>query len=132
MSGELINPEALPPPSGFSYAVRSTGQRTVHFAGHTAVGADGAIVGEGDLVAQFERVLANLAATAAAARVELEQLAKLTLYVIDIEVYRANSAEIGALYRRTFGAHYPAMTLVQVQRLWDPRALIEIDGVAVL
>jgi len=126
-----INPAPLPRPSGFSYAISASGARTVHFAGHTAADAQGRIVGPGRLTAQFEQVLLNLQATSQAAELGLSQVVKLTLYVTDIQAYRAEVEQIGAIYRRFFGSHYPAMTLVQVQRLWDEEAMIEIDAVAV-
>lgn len=127
----VINPESLPRPSGFSYAVSASGERTVHFAGHTAVDGEGRIVGPGDIAAQFEQVLHNLQVTASAAVVELSQVARLTIYVTDVESYQGKAQEIGVIYRRFFGSHYPAMTLVPVPRLWDKQALIEIEGVAI-
>lgn len=125
-----VNPASLPRPSGYSYAVSASGGRTVHFAGHTAAGAQGQIVGPGSLTAQFEQVLLNLQATAEAAGLGLTHFVKLTLYVTDLQAYQADAKQIGAIYRRYFGAHYPAMTLVQVSRLWDEQAMIEIEGVA--
>jgi enamine deaminase RidA (YjgF/YER057c/UK114 family) len=129
--GITINPASLPRPSGFSYAIRATGDRTVHFSGHTAVDAYGQILAPGDIVAQFEQVLWNLHATAQAAGLELSQVVKLTVYVTDTRAYQDRAQEIGVVYGRFFGAYYPAMTLVQVARLWDEKALIEIEGVAV-
>jgi enamine deaminase RidA (YjgF/YER057c/UK114 family) len=127
-----INPPELGRPSGFSYAYDARGERSVHFAGHTALDREGRIVGPGDILRQFEQALANLRATAAAAGLELTGLIKLNLYVTDVEAYKAKAAEIGAVYRRYFGRHYPAMTLVGVSRLWEPEAMIEIEAVAVV
>lgn len=129
---EIINPESLPRGSGFSYAVSSTGTRTVYFAGHTSTDADGRIVDRSDLVAQYEQVLKNLEVTATAAGVSFRDMVKLRLYVTDVEAYKARSKEIGAVYRRYFGSHYPAMTLVEIRRLWDEEALIEIEAEATL
>ena len=126
-----INPPELGRPSGFSYAFDASGKRSVHFSGHTALDGSGKIVGPGDIAAQFEQTLHNLQATAAAAQVELTDLAKLTLFVTDVEAYKEHSAEIGAVYRRYFGSHFPAMTLVGVTRLWEADALIEIEAVAI-
>jgi enamine deaminase RidA (YjgF/YER057c/UK114 family) len=126
-----INPPELGRPSGFSYAFDASGKRSVHFSGHTALDDSGKIVGESDIAAQFEQTLHNLQATAVAAQVELTDLVKLTLFVTDVEAYKEHSAEIGAVYRRYFGSHFPAMTLVGVTRLWEADAMIEIDAVAV-
>lgn len=128
---EIINPASLARPRGFSYAVRSEGDLTVHFAGHTAMDAEGEIVGPGDLVRQFEQTLMNLQTTAEAAGVSLQEVVKLNLYVTDVEAYKRQGRAIGQVYRRFFGDHYPAMTLIQVSRLWDEAALIEIEAVAV-
>ena len=126
-----INPPELGRPSGFSYAFSSSGKRNVHFSGHTALDGSGMIVGPGNLAAQFEQTLNNLRATAAAAQVELKDLVKLTIFVTDVEAYKDRSTEIGAVYRRYFGSHFPAMTLVGVTRLWEADAMIEIEAVAV-
>ena len=126
-----INPPELGRPSGFSYAFDARGERTVHFSGHTALDGSGMIVGPGNLAAQFVQTLNNLRATAAAAQVELKDLVKLTIFVTDVEAYKDRSTEIGAVYRRYFGSHFPAMTLVGVTRLWEADAMIEIEAVAV-
>ncbi len=126
-----INPPELGRPSGFSYAFDASGKRSVHFSGHTALDGSGKIVGESDIAAQFEQTLHNLEATAVAAQVGLTDLVKLTLFVTDVEAYKEHSAEIGAVYRRYFGSHFPAMTLVGVTRLWEADAMIEIEAVAI-
>jgi enamine deaminase RidA (YjgF/YER057c/UK114 family) len=128
----VINPPQLPKASGFSYAVRTEGGTQLYLAGHAALNAQGEIVGSGDLLAQFEQVLKIFRLTLSAAGGEMNQIVKMTIYVTDVERYRRKSAEIGDIYRRFFADHYPAMTLVQVERLWDKEALIEIDGIAVL
>jgi enamine deaminase RidA (YjgF/YER057c/UK114 family) len=131
MMGEPINPKSLPAPRGYSYAIRTEGNRTVHFGGHISVDGKGQIVGANDLVAQFDQSLQNLSLTAAEASVELTDIVKMTIYVTDAEAYRSNSKEIGVIYRRHFGEYYPAMTLVEISRLWDPGAMIEIEAVAI-
>ena len=129
--GEPINPPSLPAPRGYSYAIRAQGNRLVHFAGHISVDGEGQIVGASDLVKQFEQVLSNLSLTAAAASVELTDIVKMTIFVTDAETYRLNSTSIGAIYKRYFGDYYPAMTLVEINRLWDPGGMIEIEAVAI-
>lgn len=131
MSLTTINPSSLPGPSGFSYAVRSEGRIVVHFAGHTAVDEQGMIDGRLTLLEQFRRTVENLQQSAQAAEVDPGDFAKLTIYVTDVSAYRRASSEIGEIYRQVFVDHYPAMTLIEVSRLWDENALIEIDGVAV-
>jgi enamine deaminase RidA (YjgF/YER057c/UK114 family) len=60
------------------------------------------------------------------------QLASMTIYVTDMDDYRANAADIGAVWRRLAGRDYPAMAGIGVARLWDREALVEVQGFAVL
>ena len=130
MTLDRIDPPELPRPSGFAHAVAGTG-RTVFLAGQTAQDAAGRIV-PGNIVAQFERALANLLTALRAAGGEPEQLAALTIYIVDVDDYRAHAAEIGAVWRRLAGSQYPATAGVGVARLWDPSALVELQGIALL
>jgi enamine deaminase RidA (YjgF/YER057c/UK114 family) len=127
-----VNPAGLARPSGFSHAVVASGSRLVFLAGQTAQDADGAIVGTGDIVAQFEQALANLLTALAEAGGVPGDLARVTIYAVDPADYRANATRIGEVWRRLAGRDYPAMALVGVVRLWDIEALVELDGVAVL
>lgn len=129
MSLERINPGELPAPSGFSHAVRATGTTRVHLAGQTALDRDGSIVGQ-TVVEQFEQALGNLLTALRAAGGEPSDLASLTVYLVDLANYRAHAAEVGAVWRRLAGRHYPAMAAVGVARLWDADALVEVQGVA--
>jgi enamine deaminase RidA (YjgF/YER057c/UK114 family) len=128
---ERVNPPTLARPSGFAHAVVATGSRVVFLAGQTALDAAGAIVGD-TVAAQFEQALANLLAALRAAGGSAEHLASLTIYATDLADYRAHSREIGAAWRRLAGRDYPAMAAVGVAALWDPAALVEIQGHAVL
>ena len=130
MTLDRIDPPELPRPSGFAHAVAGTG-RTVFLAGQTAQDAAGRIV-PGNIVAQFERALANLLTALRAAGGEPEQLAALTIYLVDVDDYRAHAAEIGAVWRRLAGSQDPATAGVGVARLWDPTALVELQGIALL
>jgi enamine deaminase RidA (YjgF/YER057c/UK114 family) len=129
MNLERINPPELGRPSGFSHAVSVNASRMVFLAGQLGAGRDGKIVG-GGVVAQFEQALANLLAALAAADGQPGDLVSLTIYIIDVEDYRAHGREIGAIWRRLAGTEYPAMAGVGVTKLWDPAALVEIQGIA--
>ena len=131
MSLERVNPPSLPAPSGFSHAVTARGGSLVFLAGQTALDADGRIVA-GGIVAQFEQALANLLAALRAAGGDPEHLAKVTVFAVDPEDYRAHSREIGAVWARLAGRDYPAMALIGIVRLWDAPALVELEGIAVL
>src|SRR4029077_11457029 len=92
---------------------------------------DGKRVG-GGVVAQFEQALANLLTALAAAGGQPADLVSVTIYIVDLADYQAHAKQIGAVWRRLAGAEYPAMAGVGVTRLWDPQALVEIQGIAAL
>jgi enamine deaminase RidA (YjgF/YER057c/UK114 family) len=125
-----VNPPELAAPSGFSHAVVATGT-TVHLAGQTALDASGAITGAG-VVEQFERALSNLLSALHAAGGAPEHLVSLTVYIVDMDDYRARAREIGKVWKRLVGTDYPAMAGIGVARLWDAEALVEVQGVAVI
>lgn len=130
MSIEYVNPEALAAPKGFSHATVASG-RVVFLAGQTAMDPTGAIVG-GSVVDQFETALSNLLTALRAAGGEPHDLASLTIYIVDMDDYRAHTREIGRVWKRLVGTGYPAMAGIGVARLWDEEALVEIQGFAVL
>jgi enamine deaminase RidA (YjgF/YER057c/UK114 family) len=131
VSIERVNPPSLAAASGFSHAVIASGGHVVFLAGQTALGPDGTIVGA-TVTEQFERALDNLLTALAAAGGRAEHLASLTIYAVDLADYRAHGREIGAVWRRLAGREYPAMAAVGVSRLWDPEALVEVQGFAVV
>lgn len=128
---ELVNPEGLPPPIGYSHAVVAAPGRTVHLGGQAGHGADGALRGE-TLVEQFDAACDGIVAALRAAGGEPEHLVSLQVFVTDAQTYRANLGSIGEAYRKHFGKHYPAMGLFEVSALFDPKAKVELMGVAVI
>jgi enamine deaminase RidA (YjgF/YER057c/UK114 family) len=131
MTVERVNPSELSPPTGFSHAVTATGTRVVFLAGQTALDAGGKVTGD-TLPAQFEKALANLLTALRAVGGTPADLARVTVYATDVAAYRAHAADLGRVWRELAGRDYPAMAVVQVVRLWDERALVELDGFAVL
>ena len=129
MDVERINPNALARPSGFSHAVSVTEARLVFLAGQVGMDRHGKLV-SGGVVAQFEQALANLLTALAAAGGQPGDLVSLTIYIVDLEDYQAHAKEIGAAWRRLAGADYPATAGVGVTRLWEPGALVEVQGIA--
>jgi enamine deaminase RidA (YjgF/YER057c/UK114 family) len=127
---QRINPGSLAKPSGFSHAVVARGPM-IHLAGQTGMDPSGAIV-PGGVVAQFEQALTNLVTALQEAGGYADGLASLTIYIVDIDDYRAHAGEIGEIWKRLAGTDYPAMAAVGVARLWDPDALVELQGYAVL
>jgi enamine deaminase RidA (YjgF/YER057c/UK114 family) len=128
---DIINPPSLPPPSGFSHAIVTTGGRTVWLAGQTALDTTGAIVGA-DIVTQYDRALRNLLDALDAAGGRPKDLVSMTTYIVDMDNYRAHARELGQVWRKLVGNHYPTMAAIGVARLWDAAALVEIQGIAVI
>jgi enamine deaminase RidA (YjgF/YER057c/UK114 family) len=128
---ERINPESLAAPSGFSHAVSAPASQMVFLAGQTALDRNGRITGDG-IVTQFDTALTNLLTALSEAGGRAQHLTQLTIYIVDIDDYRAHAREIGAVWRRLVGAQYPATAAVGVNRLWDREALVELQGIAAL
>ena len=127
-----VNPPSLPKPSGYAHAWEVEGGKTVYIAGQVAMDRDGHVVGKGDLVAQFRQVCENLKAVVTARAGQMNDIVKLTIYVLSKTEYKAHGRDIGPVYREYFGRHYPAMTLVEVKGLYDDDCLIEIEGIAIV
>ena len=127
---EIRNPETLPTARGFSHAVIAQAGRTVYIAGQTAQKADGTIAGD-TMAEQFDVAAGNVVKALEAAGAHPQDLVSMQIFVTDITEYQRLSKEIGEAYRRHFGRHYPAMALLEVSRLFDPKAKVELMCVAV-
>ncbi len=132
MPFELINPEGLESPVGYSHVAKISGGRLVHVAGQAPFDAAGNVVGKGDFVAQFGQVLGNLKRAVEAAGGSPNQFAVLTIYITDLQSYLKNKKPLGSVYREIFGKFFPAITLVEVKSLYNPDCMVEIAGVAVI
>jgi enamine deaminase RidA (YjgF/YER057c/UK114 family) len=104
----------------------------VHIAGQAPFDSQGKVVGKGDFVAQFTQVMANLKRAIEGVGGKPTQYAVLTIYVTQLEEYWNNTKPLGTAYRTVFGKYFPAITLVEVKRLYNPDCMIEISGVAVV
>ena len=131
---QFVNPSSLAKPAGYSHGVEVQGGKALYVAGQVALDKDGALVGRGDIVTQFRQVCQNLKAVLLARAGQLNDIVKLTIFVLDKSAYKARAREIGAVYREFFGRHYPAMTFLEVKGLYDDDqgCLIEIEAVAVV
>jgi enamine deaminase RidA (YjgF/YER057c/UK114 family) len=126
---QILQPSGWPAPKGYANGMAADGRIVV----------TGGVIGwndQGDLpadfVAQVRQTLSNIAAILAEGGARPEHLVRLTWYVVDIEEYLANLKTLGQVYRDIFGAHYPAMALVQVVRLVEKAARVEIEATAVV
>ena len=132
MSFEIINPEALGAPKGWSNGVLApSGGRLLFIAGQA--GWESATAGEpADFAGQFARALDKILTVVRAAGGAPTDVARLTLYVTDLAAYRASLKPLGALWRERFGTFYPAMALLEVKGLVDRGAVLEIEATAVI
>ena len=127
---QIVNPPQLARPKGYSHGIVAEG-RLLFVAGQIGWTAGGEMVGD-DFVDQFDQALANVLAVVAAAGGAPEKIARLTIYVVDKDEYLRLRREVGERYRARIGRHFPAMTLVEVRSLLEPRARVEIEATAVL
>ena len=127
-----VNPPALAKPAGYSHGFEVQGGKTLYISGQVATDKAGTVVGKGDLVAQFRQVCENLKALVVARGGQMNDIVKLTMYVLSKADYKAKAKDIGLVYREYFSRHFPAMTLVEVKGLYDDDCAIEIEGVAVV
>ena len=128
---EIVTAPGLAEPVGFAHAVVAAPGRTVYLGGQTAQGRDGAIVGS-TMAEQFDQAAGNVVAALAASGASPDHLVSLIIYTTAVGEYRAALKELGPLWRKHFGRHYPAVALLGVAELFDEAAKIELVGTAVI
>ncbi len=126
---QLINPAEWLPARGYSNGVLVRGP-TLYVAGQIGWNARQEFETD-DLGEQFAQALDNVLTVVHAAGGTASDIAKMTIYVTDLDAYRASTRAIGAAWRARFGKHFPAMALVAVTGLLEPRAKVEIETIAV-
>lgn len=126
---QVLQPSGWPVPKGYANGMAAEG-RIVVTGG--VIGWDEREQLAGGFVAQVRQALANIAAILTEGDARPEHLVRLTWYVVDMDEYLSNLKELGKIYREIFGNHYPAMALVQVVRLVEKAARVEIEATAVV
>ena len=133
MEINFINPATLAQPKGYTHGVKTRGACDLLFlGGQVAWDKDGRLVGDNDIVAQFDKALENLLVVVRDSGGKAENIVKLNIYVTDKAAYLSAMRETGQAYRKHMGKHFPAMTLVEVKSLYESGAMVEIEGLAVL
>jgi enamine deaminase RidA (YjgF/YER057c/UK114 family) len=127
---DLINPESLATPRGYSHGVRGHGD-FVFVAGQIGWNRQGRLVSS-DFVDQFAQAIENVLEVVWAAGGTPESVARMVVYVVDKQEYLQRLKEVGEAWRRRMGRHYPAMALVEVKGLLDPEARVEIEATAIV
>ncbi len=124
-----LQPSGWPKPKGYANGMTADG-RIVVTGG--VIGWDAEEKLQPDFISQVRQALQNIKDILAEGGAKPEHLVRLTWYVVDIEEYMGSLKELGKAYRDVFGAHYPAMALVQVVRLVERAARVEIEATAVV
>jgi len=128
MTLKIIQPDGWAPARGYANGVL-TEDGTLHIGGQ--IGWNGDQVFEShDFVGQMEQTLANIKAIVDEAGGSVDDIVRLTWFITDKREYLARQKEVGAAYRRVFGRHFPAMSVVVVAGLIEDEALIEIEATA--
>lgn len=132
MDREILNVPHWKKPRGYSHVVKTTGGTTLYVAGQVAEDAQGNLVGKDDISRQFDQIMSNIREVLNLGGAELSHVVKMTIYCANRELYMASLKEIGAIYQKHFGRHYPAMTFVEVKSLFSTDYFMEIDVTAVV
>lgn len=127
----VVQPAGWPAPRGYANGVVVESTGALHVAGQIGWEPDGTFASD-ELVPQFARALDNVLAVVAAAGGSAKTIVSMTVYVTDVAAYRSSKLQLGHVWRERMGAHYPAMALVGVTALVEPRARVEIQAVAEL
>lgn len=130
MAHRVLQPADWAKPKGYANGIEATG-RQIFVGGQIGWDADQRFAAD-DFVGQARQALANIIAVLAEAGAGPEHLVRMTWYIVDMDEYDACQRELGRAYRDLIGAHYPAMSLIQVVRLAEPKARVEIEATAVV
>jgi enamine deaminase RidA (YjgF/YER057c/UK114 family) len=127
---KALQPPGWPRPKGYSNGIAARG-RLVVTAGVVGWSEEERFPSE-RLADQFAQALRNVLAILACDGADVSTIVRLTCYVTSIEEYLESTKEIGAAWGAIMGRHYPAMALVEVVRLVERRAKVEIEATAVV
>ena len=127
---KALQPPGWTPPRGYANGIAARGE-LVFVAGQIGWNAEQRFESD-DFVAQAAQALRNVVAVLREAGATPSHVVRMTWYVVDKREYLASLPALGAAYRAVMGAHYPAMTAVEVSALIEPRARVEIEATAVV
>jgi enamine deaminase RidA (YjgF/YER057c/UK114 family) len=126
---KTLQPKGWRTPKGYANGIKARGEFV--FVGGM-VGWDANEKFPKGFIAQAKQALENILAVLAEGGARVEHIVRLTWYVLDMDEYLAARRELGTVYRAALGDHFPAMALVQVGRLFEPEARLEIEATAVI
>lgn len=128
---KTLLPEGWAPPIGYANGIAVDAGRIVFVAGQVGWDAQQRFQSE-DIAPQFDQALANILAVLAQAGAGPQHICRMTAYCCDKPAYLAARRELGAIWRRHMGTHYPAMSMIFVSDLLDNPGKIELEATAVI
>ena len=131
MTSRALLPEGWADPIGYANGIETTPGKIVFIAGQVGWDADQKFKSE-ELVPQFEQALQNVLQVLAEAGGRPDHICRITAFCTDKRAYLDGRRELGRIWRRLMGRHYPAMTLTFVVDLLDHPAKIELEATAVI
>jgi enamine deaminase RidA (YjgF/YER057c/UK114 family) len=125
-----INPAELGAPPGYSQVVEVCANRIIFIAGQTALDSDGNLLGKNDFAAQAEQVFRNLSFALQASECTAANLVKLTVFLTDMDNLGSYREARNRFFASVTPPAAPAVTLVEVSKLYGPDFMIEIEAIA--
>ncbi|MEK7348520.1 MAG: RidA family protein [Candidatus Eisenbacteria bacterium] len=132
MTFDIVNPQALGVPKGWNNGLLAPRDGRILFVAGQAGWEEESTGTPPDFAGQFAHALDRVLAIIAAAGGAPADLARLTIYVVDLAAYRESRKAIGAVWRERLGKHYPAVALLEVKGLVDRGAVVEMEATAVI
>ena len=130
MTHQIVQPEGWAKAKGYANGMLAQGKQ-LYVGGQIGWNAQQRFEAH-DFIGQMEQALRNIVGVVEEAGGSITDIVRMTWYVIDKQEYLAKQQEVGEVYRRVMGRHFPAMTMVVVAGLIEDEALVEIEAVAVL
>lgn len=131
MAHRVLLPAGWAPPVGYANGIAAQPGQLVFVAGQVGWDAQQRFA-SADLAPQFDQALANVLAVLAEAGGRAEHICRMTAYCTDKPAYLAARRELGAIWRRRMGDHYPAMSMIFVADLLDAPGKVELEATAVV
>lgn len=128
MKPETIHPEGWARALGYANGMLMP-DGTLHVGGQIGWNKDKHFRAR-DFVGQMEQALANIAEIVRAAGGDVTDVGRMTWFVKGKAEYLSRQREVGEAYRRVFGKHFPAMSMIVIKDLIEDEALIEIEATA--
>jgi enamine deaminase RidA (YjgF/YER057c/UK114 family) len=129
---EILNPLHWKKPRGYSNLVKTIGGTTLYLAGQGSFDSEGNLVGEGDFSKQYEQAFINIQEVLEAGGGKLSDIVRMTIYCTDRDAFFKSGKECAQIYRKYFGDYYPAMTFLEINKLFIDGMLLEIEAIAVV